>query len=194
MNTRTRTIAAPVEHQVTCPDCGAPMRLRRARRSDLAGRLFYGCSMYPSCTSTHGAHPDGAPLGVPGNAATKAARIRAHAVFDQLWKGPRAVVSRGQAYAWLEQAMWLKSGQGHIGAFNEAQCDQVIAVVEEARPLLEIRTKVRHALEGKFGRAGAAKGDARRWLAGALGLGADIFVRDLDLQQCRRAMDVLSSS
>ena len=29
----------------TCPECGAPMVLRRSK----FGKLFYGCSKYPKC-------------------------------------------------------------------------------------------------------------------------------------------------
>lgn len=34
--------------EVTCPNCGAPMRKRTARD----GSLFYGCTRYPACTTT----------------------------------------------------------------------------------------------------------------------------------------------
>lgn len=35
-----------------CPNCGAPMVLRTARRGPNAGGQFYGCSNYPRCKST----------------------------------------------------------------------------------------------------------------------------------------------
>jgi len=47
--------------QLTCPECGRRMRLRNSRYGE-----FYGCSGYPKCRITHGAYPDGRPLGVPG--------------------------------------------------------------------------------------------------------------------------------
>lgn len=32
-----------------CPECGRPMRLRRARSGPEAGKAFWGCSGYPAC-------------------------------------------------------------------------------------------------------------------------------------------------
>lgn len=58
------------------------MMLRNSRYG-----LFWGCSRFPECRSTHGAHPDGRPLGKPATAEVKQARIAAHAAFDRLWKG-----------------------------------------------------------------------------------------------------------
>jgi len=34
---------------VLCPDCGALMAVRYARRGDKAGNRFYGCTRYPDC-------------------------------------------------------------------------------------------------------------------------------------------------
>lgn len=35
-----------------CPKCGAPMRLRTARRGRWAGFRFHGCSRWPDCDGT----------------------------------------------------------------------------------------------------------------------------------------------
>lgn len=35
-----------------CPDCGATMVLRTARKGTNAGSQFWGCSTYPACRST----------------------------------------------------------------------------------------------------------------------------------------------
>jgi hypothetical protein len=74
-----------VAADLVCPECGAPMMLRYSRRYE---RPFYGCSRYErtKCPGTHGAHPNGEPLGIPADCATKAARHELHLVFDQLWK------------------------------------------------------------------------------------------------------------
>lgn len=104
-----------------CPECGAPMKLRSSRYG-----LFYGCTKYPACNGTHGAHPNGAPLGTPADAETKAARIRAHAVFDALWKGPKASLTRCGAYLELQSKMGLRSDEAHIGKFTKEQCEQLI--------------------------------------------------------------------
>lgn len=193
MGTMKTPPAPPREHAVTCPDCGAPMRLRIATKSGLVGKLFYGCSTYPKCTLTHGAHPDGAPYGLPGNAATRAARVRAHAVFEALWKGDEAIMRRGAAYGWLEEALQLQRGAGHIGAFDEAQCERLMAVVDEQRPLLVLRSKLRAALTMRFGGGKKATPESRAWLGQGLGLGRDAFVRDLDMDECERALAQLET-
>jgi DNA topoisomerase-1 len=45
--------APSVEVSETCPDCGAPMKLRPGRRG-----LFLGCSKYPKCKGTREAPPE----------------------------------------------------------------------------------------------------------------------------------------
>lgn len=117
------------------------MRLRELRRADLLadgwGRYFYGCTGFPFCKATHGAHPDGRPLGVPAGGATKDARIRAHAAFDQLWQMPglhgrERRRRRGRAYVWL--ARQLGREEVHMGKMTIAECDQVIALCSGVTP------------------------------------------------------------
>ena len=107
-----------------CPECGEPMVLRDSRYG-----LFYGCTTYPKCKSTHGAHKKtGEPLGIPGNAETKKARIRAHDSFDQLWKV--AHMERADAYVWMQEAMEMTGDEAHIGKFTIDLCDQLELLVE----------------------------------------------------------------
>jgi len=107
-----------------CPECAAPMLLKRSRYG-----LFYGCSAWPRCTGTHGAHPNGKPLGTPADRATKLARIRAHDAFDQLWRG--GGMTRKQAYAWLRRTLGLSKHEAHIGRFDVATCERLIAALAE---------------------------------------------------------------
>lgn len=49
----TRTTPNPAQpHTVSCARCGSRMVRRTARRGSGAGKLFWGCSRYPSCTGT----------------------------------------------------------------------------------------------------------------------------------------------
>lgn len=105
-----------------CADCGAEMKLRQSRYGP-----FYGCPRYPECDGKHGAHPNGDPLGVPAKKATREARQRAHAAFDELWRSGE--LSRGQAYKRLAEHMGVD--EVHIGEMDEEQCDQVVAWAEE---------------------------------------------------------------
>lgn len=107
-----------------CPECGEPMLLRNSKYG-----LFYGCSTFPQCKATHGAHKDGRPLGTPADKKTKQARIRAHDVFDELWKDKH--MSRSEAYEWMQDAMGLSEDEAHIGKFTEEQCDELELKVEE---------------------------------------------------------------
>lgn len=92
---------------------------------------FYGCINYPKCSATHGAHPDGNPLGTPADRETKDARIRAHAQFDQLWRGADKCMGRKQAYSWLAEAMGLEKDKAHIGLFNKDTCEIVQKKVKD---------------------------------------------------------------
>lgn len=128
----------PPAFKVDCPLCGKPMTLR----SSSWGR-FWGCSGYPKCKSTHGAHADGRPKGIPGTPEDKAARIKAHIVFDQLWQPNvflkrKPLMKRKESYAWLQKAMGLSEHEAHIGMMKAEQCEKVIELVTE---FLKLKTE-----------------------------------------------------
>jgi ssDNA-binding Zn-finger/Zn-ribbon topoisomerase 1 len=100
--------------------------------------LFYGCVNYPACRGTHGAHPDGRPLGIPATREVKLARIEAHAAFDRLWK--EGGIRRRKAYQWLRSAMELPADKCHIGLFDLAQCQRVVQLVERYMEKSHART------------------------------------------------------
>jgi len=110
-----------------CPDCGGVLLLKKSK----AGKHFYGCRNWPECQGSHGAHPDGKPLGVPANALTKQMRIAAHEVFDRLWKdGP---MTRKGAYTWMQQTLGMTEAEAHIGNFDIATCKRLIEAVWERK-------------------------------------------------------------
>lgn len=128
--------------QVVCPDCGAPMVLRETQKfkwDNGVGRKFYGCSRWPDCTSIHGAHPDGKPLGIPGDRATKQARIEAHAAFDAV-REKRGWVGKGKqragAYIWLGRKLEIPEPEirdkCHIAMFDIATCQRVVEICKAA--------------------------------------------------------------
>lgn len=121
----TLRVVGETYDDVKCGECGAPMRLKTSRFG-----LFYSCRTWPACDGTHGAHPDGEPLGVPADKATKLARRRAHELFDQLYVR-RGRMSRSDAYAWLAKRLKLTKDECHIGRFDVARCERVVAVVKE---------------------------------------------------------------
>jgi ssDNA-binding Zn-finger/Zn-ribbon topoisomerase 1 len=112
----------PPESGVICPECGAEMVLRESKKfrwKNGKARLFYGCTRYPFCKAAHGAHPNGKPLGKPGNAETKAARVLAHAALDAMSK--RLNWHRNKTYEW----------QCRIAKFDVWQCEKVIKLCQE---------------------------------------------------------------
>lgn len=124
-------------NDLKCPECDGLMVLRKSPKYDSP---FYGCSRFPECRGTHGAHPDGAPLGVPANKATKAARIQTHLLFDKLWK-PDGPMKRREAYEWFQGVMQMTEDECHIGRFDIETCRRAERVVRDElrrRRLIEI--------------------------------------------------------
>lgn len=126
--------AKPGERRdLTCPEagCNGHLVLRASRFGP-----FYGCTRYPACRAAHGAHPDGRPLGIPADKATKDARIRAHAAFDPLWRvdglrGRDKRRARGRAYRWLARQLgYDEAYQLHIGEASIDQCARVVEACE----------------------------------------------------------------
>jgi ssDNA-binding Zn-finger/Zn-ribbon topoisomerase 1 len=112
------------QRRVICGECRAPMRLKDSRFGK-----FWGCTQYPDCIGTHGAHPDGSPLGIPADAATKVARVEAHKAFDTLWQGGH--MTRKAAYAWLCSAMKMDRRAAHISKFSSADCAKLVRLIRE---------------------------------------------------------------
>lgn len=79
---------------------------------------------------------DGAVASTPDK-ATRIARIRAHTVFDRIWK--RQLTKRHQAYTWMRKALGLSHSQAHISQLSIEQCTQLIRCVYRDFPTLETR-------------------------------------------------------
>ena len=180
--------------KLKCPQCGpttGALMVQRVRRSD--GAPFWGCERFPLCKATHGAHPDGKPLGIPGTVDEKAARRRAHEAFDKLWN--EGGMRRAGAYAWLAQAMGLTSEQAHIGAFGVEQCARVVelatAKLQSIRndPLRGDKDQIRALLAERFGHN--ARRRSREWLGEQLGLGQRVDVHAMTAEQCKQALAIL---
>jgi len=111
--------------RLLCPKCGSLMTLRDSRFGK-----FYGCSAFPKCKETHGAHQGtGEPLGIPANKETRQARIQAHDAFDKIWKSRQ--MKRQEAYHWLSGQLGIERKACHIGMFNKEQCQKVIAICSQ---------------------------------------------------------------
>ncbi len=82
-------------------------------------KKFWGCTQWPRCKGTHGAHPDGTPLGHPADRKTKNGRIDLHARMSDIF------ASRKEMYAWLKE----NAPKEHIG-------DMTLVEIERTNELL----------------------------------------------------------
>lgn len=143
--------------KVDCPICDARMVLRTSKRFTYPNgepRMFWGCSRWPECDGIHGAHPDGKPLGKPGDKKTKEERIVAHGAFDTLWKYAylmpcymrdratmdeegKTVITRAarrRAYAWMQEQLGMTREECHIANFDIETCIKVTSLCARASP------------------------------------------------------------
>lgn len=94
------------QQNIICPECGKSMVLRTGRYS-----RFWGCLGFPDCRGTHGAHPDGSLMGVPGNREVKALRCELHKICGEIWgKWGTKACDKKSMYAWLKR----NAPKGHI--------------------------------------------------------------------------------
>ena len=112
-----------------CPYCGDPAKLVGGdaiypSRPDLYSKKFWRCN---PCHAYVGCHPGTeTPLGRLADGPLRKAKMDAHAAFDPIWKEGR--LYRGQAYAWLAQALNLTQDECHIGMFDLEGCQKVVEV------------------------------------------------------------------
>lgn len=95
--------------EVICQYCGEKANLVTGKliycgRFPAANkRLFYKCF---KCDAYVGASPDGKPFGSLANRRLRLLRIKAHKLFDKLWR--ENIMSRSSAYKWLMKNLIFK--------------------------------------------------------------------------------------
>lgn len=125
-----------------CPYCGKRSVVASGakvypNRGDLSEKWFFACWACRAWVGTH--ERSGKPLGRLANAELRAAKQRAHAAFDPLWKGKMRrdkvsqKVARGAGYKWLADQMRIAREDCHIGEFTVEQCEQVVKLVDIIR-------------------------------------------------------------
>lgn len=93
------------------------------------GVQLYVCDRYPACDSYVGVHRNSQhPLGTLANKQLRWKRKRAHEVFDVLWTS--SLMSKTQAYKWMQARLSLAPAQAHIGKFSVHMCDMLITECE----------------------------------------------------------------
>lgn len=113
-----------------CPYCGSRALLRPAsvvygtKAADHAAP-YYVCARFPVCDAYVAAHKrTRLPMGSLANAELRRKRIQAHAALDRLWED--GLMSKKQAYLWLQAKLGLPGEETHIGRFSTFRCEQVI--------------------------------------------------------------------
>ena len=126
---------------IKCPYCRSQAFLRPASlvhqgKNTEPGEEVYVCARYPFCDSYVSAHRRShLPMGTLANRELRNKRRLAHAAFDQLWES--GLMSRKEAYHWLQMQMGLPEEEAHIGNFSEYRCDQVIRLCDSFQAAAE---------------------------------------------------------
>ena len=115
---------------ITCPYCHAPAQLRPANSiygihtKDRTTKL-YVCSRYPACDAYVAAHKDTLlPMGTLADRNLRRKRMEAHSALNQLIGS--GIMTRKQAYRWLQLQLGLPESEAHIAKFSELRCQKVI--------------------------------------------------------------------
>ena len=112
------------EHDLTCPECGSKLKLRK---SDYG--LYYRCENYPKCKVTHGAFKDGKPRGIPGDLETIALRKAAHNKINELIKNePNPKEAQQKYYNWLANKLNVPKNLCHMSLFDKETLRRVIGI------------------------------------------------------------------
>lgn len=115
---------------IKCPYCGAQAFRRPAaavRRNARPGEEVYVCARFPACDAYVSAHKEsGLPMGTLANRPLREKRRQAHIALSQLWE--RGLMTKKEAYRWLQVQLSLPETEAHIGRFSDYRCEQVIAL------------------------------------------------------------------
>lgn len=119
-----------INHAVRCPECGSPMELKKTSRylhKDGSLRKFYSCTKFPDCRGTHGAHPDGRPLGEPATHEVKQLRIKAHRLLERRFGKWNEISPRQKRimYEWIRK----NTTSGHIAKMDKSELEEFILII-----------------------------------------------------------------
>lgn len=99
---------------------------------DGSERFWWRCS---ACGAYVGVHRYTLKaLGTPAGPETRAARARAHAAFDPLWRkrmrlsGLKQNKARSKGYVWLAEQLGIDAKDCHIGMLTAEQADAVVRI------------------------------------------------------------------
>lgn len=125
----------------TCPYCLQPAELLKLGEPGYPYQRSYGPTWTcVRCQAWCGCHPGTEnALGRLANAELRAAKQRAHAAFDPLWKrkAERDQIplshARKAGYRWLGENLGIPANRTHIGWMDVDQCERVVEICEAAK-------------------------------------------------------------
>ena len=126
------TLDEKIVRGLICPYCNCPTKMVTDReihgpRSNF-NRTFIQCIE----NNDHyvGTFANGRALGRLANADLRKLKMKAHSLFDPLWKEPIKIFrTRDRAYRWLANEMNLTNYEMHFGMFDDHQCNQAIGIL-----------------------------------------------------------------
>lgn len=125
---------------IRCPYCGSIATLRESRYvygDDNFGGHLYVCSKYPVCNSYVSVNERTLqPMGPLANGDLRHMRIEAHRAFDRIWRS--GIMTRSDAYRWMQARFGLKPSQAHISQFSTYLCQ---AIINESNLVLQANHK-----------------------------------------------------
>lgn len=119
---------------IYCPYCGAKATCHPAKYvyGDAAKteNMLFVCDRYPKCDAYVGVHKHNKqPMGTLANGDLRNKRIQAHKAFDRLWKS--GLMTKWQAYKWMQGKLALPEQDAHIAKFSEYMCDRLISTCNQ---------------------------------------------------------------
>ena len=117
---------------IKCSYCGSRAYLRPSSvvygdHTDDAGSKLYVCARYPACDAYVAAHRNTLlPMGTLADRNLRRKRMEAHSELNRLIAS--GLMTRKQAYRWLQVQLGLPESMAHIAMFSEYLCDRVIAL------------------------------------------------------------------
>lgn len=113
---------------IKCPYCGSQALLRPAavvHKHAAPSEKVYICARYPTCDAYVSAHRESLlPMGTLADKSLRQKRRQAHIALSRLWE--QGLMTRKEAYRWLQVQLGLPESEAHIGHFSAYRCEQVM--------------------------------------------------------------------
>jgi hypothetical protein len=78
-------------------------------------------------------------MGSLADADLRHKRIEAHKAFNWLWES--GLMTKAQAYKWMQAKLGIRSEHAHIAKFSYYMCDQLIQICNESRQNIRAVTR-----------------------------------------------------